>query len=322
MVIRSISLVLSIITTASGLPVQYVIEHHKEECLYEKVAKGESFTVSTFILGGSQLQAHVTVDGPVAPPEANTGLAIIEAAHKYDGGEHYGEPTTFEFHPDFENFNNMDDDSVVDQDEEEDEEDEEQPKEGETPEEQRARRAKERRKALEARQREERVKQIQKKKIRNEGKPIQKTFNAKADGWYQFCVEAHVAKITVEIDFRKQSDYGDLGRDGHVLTLEEKAVQEEEKAMEEDTASKEGIKDEDFNSTREKLKTLRRLLADIQSKQSQERHRLMIHSATNEHSHSRMVLSSLLETILFMLVTGFQVFTIRRWFQGAPALGR
>jgi hypothetical protein len=30
----------------------------------------------------------------------------------------------------------------------------------------------------------------------------------------------------------------------------------------------------------------------------------------------------LLQTILFMVVTGFQVYTIRKWFSGAPVLGR
>jgi len=92
--------------------------------------------------------------------------------------------------------------------------------------------------------------------------------------------------------------------------------------LEEDTAVQEGIKDEDFQSTREKLKSLRRLLADIQNKQQQERHRLIVHAATNEHSHSRMVFGSLMETLLFIVVTSFQVYTIRKWFKGAPVLGR
>ena len=175
---------------------------------------------------------------------------------------------------------------------------------------------------LEKRYNEERMRRNQKRKIRDEGKPLQKTFTSKADGWFRLCVEAPGSEIAVELDFRTESDYGGMGSHGHVLTMEEKAMKEEEEEMRKATASEEGIKDEDFQSTREKLNTLRRLFADIQSKQTQERHRLMVHSATNEHSHSRMVLSSLLETVLFMLITGFQVFTIRRWFTGAPSLGR
>lgn len=115
---------------------------------------------------------------------------------------------------------------------------------------------------------------------------------------------------------------GGVNENGHVFTYQEKALKEEDTYMQEDTAESEGIKDEDFQNTRDKLKTLRRLIADIQSKQSQERHRLMVHASTNEHSHSRMVLSSLLETVLFMAVTGYQVYTIRKWFRGAPVLGK
>jgi hypothetical protein len=124
------------------------------------------------------------------------------------------------------------------------------------------------------------------------------------------------------MEMRKESDLGGLGEDGHVLTYEEQVMNEEDKMLAQDTASKEGIKDEDFQETREKVKDLRRLLNEITSMQQKERRRLTVHAETNEHSHSRMVLSSLLETVLFMAVTGYQVYTIRRWFSGAPALGR
>lgn len=121
---------------------------------------------------------------------------------------------------------------------------------------------------------------------------------------------------------RKESELGGLDEDGHVITYDMKDMREEDEELEKDTASQEGIKDEDFQQTKEKVKELRRLLNEIQSMQQKERRRLAVHAETNEHSHSRMVLSSLLETLLFMAVTGYQVFTIRRWFSGAPALGR
>ena len=121
---------------------------------------------------------------------------------------------------------------------------------------------------------------------------------------------------------RKESDLGGVDEEGHVLSYDAQTLKEEDKLLEEATASQEGIKDEDFQSTRDKLRQLRRLLAEIHSQQQKERRRLIVHAATNKHSHSRMVLSSLMETVLFMAVTGYQVYTIRRWFRGAPALGR
>jgi ribosomal protein L17 len=124
------------------------------------------------------------------------------------------------------------------------------------------------------------------------------------------------------MEFRKASDLGGTDQDGHVITYEQKVMREEDKLLEEDTASQEGIKDEDFEETRQKIKELRRMLNEIQTMQQKERRRLTVHSETNEHSYSRMVLSSLFETLLFMAVTGYQVYTIRRWFSGAPVLGR
>jgi hypothetical protein len=131
-----------------------------------------------------------------------------------------------------------------------------------------------------------------------------------------------VSQVIAEIEMRKESELGGIDEDGHVITYEMKDMREEDEELEKDTASQEGIKDEDFQDTKEKVKELRRLLNEIQSMQQKERRRLAVHAETNEHSHSRMVLSSLLETLLFMAVTGYQVFTIRRWFSGAPALGR
>ena len=138
------------------------------------------------------------------------------------------------------------------------------------------------------------------------------------------CVYPHLhvhIQITAELEFRKATELGGLdGNTGHVYTYEQKLELAEEKLLDEDTAEEEGITDADFQTTREQLRRLRRLLSDIQAKQQQERHRLMVHAATNSHSHSRMVLSSLMETVLFMVVTGFQVYTIRKWFSGNNTL--
>jgi hypothetical protein len=184
------------------------------------------------------------------------------------------------------------------------------------------RQARERKKALEKKHRQNQRDVNQAHKIRSEGEPFIRTFKTTRMGWYRYCLVATFYPVTVEFDYRKESEMGGLNENGDVMTHEERIMAEEDKMMEKDTASEEGIKDEDFVTTKEKLKTLRRLLAEIQSRQQQERHRLTIHSQTNEHSHSRMVLGSLLETLLFMVVTGIQVATIRRWFKGAPVLGR
>jgi emp24/gp25L/p24 family/GOLD len=298
-------------------------------------------TLSIFLLSGNELRATIALDGPLAgTAEIDSGAALQKASEKFDQSKRptsRDESLHFSAEVDFEHLNLVDDDTAsadteVDGKLAEDADDDaaiaKRAADGEgateeTPEERRARRARDRRKALEKRQREEQRKHKQRRKVRKEGEPDQRTFAAPQEGWYRLCVTATFQTITVEMDLRKSSELGGVDpKSKHVLTFEQKAIQEEDRLLEQDTAGQEGIKDEDFLSTREKLKSLRRLLADIQDKQTQERHRVLVHAATNEHSHSRMVLSSLMETILFMIVTGFQVYTIRKWFKGAPVLGR
>ena len=283
----------------------------------------ERATISAFILAGSELKASMTFEGPLPEEEGSTidsgaslqtAIRLMEMGHKDERHIHFTETV------DFEHLN-------IGTDDDENQEDaisgkSDNSEEDATAEQRRDRRQDQRKKVLEARQRQEQRKIQQRQKVRHEGEPIQWTFEAPGKGWYRYCITATWNQVTVEMDFRKESEMGGVDADGNVRTIAQKVVQEEEMYMEEDTAAKEGIKDEDFESTRTKLKELRHLLANIQSKQSQERHRITLHSVTNSHSHSRMVLGSLIETILFMLVTGYQVYTIRKWFKGAPVLAR
>lgn len=255
------------------------------------------------------------IHGPVAESDIETGAELMEAAAKFDTGRHpHGKKTIIKSEVvDFEHLNmgafEYDDLTA-------------EAPEDETAEERQERRARERKKILENRQRKEQHARNQKQRVRSEGEPYIDTITATVEGWYRFCVRASSGQVTAELDLRKESELGGTDEDGHVWTYREKALMEEEKLMEADTATMEGIKEEDFQASREKLKKLRRLLGEIQAKQTRERHRLAVHTATNEHSHSRMALNSLMETILFMAVTGYQVYTIRRWFKGAPVLGR
>jgi len=124
------------------------------------------------------------------------------------------------------------------------------------------------------------------------------------------------------MDMRKESDLRGLDTDGNVRTFEQQTAYDEDAELDGDTAEQEGIKEEDFTETRDRIKDLRRVLNEIQAMQQKERRRLTLHAETNDHSHSSMVVSSIIETILFMAISGFQIYTIRKWFSGAPVLGR
>eukprot|EP00526_Cylindrotheca_closterium_P029084 CAMPEP_0113615888 /NCGR_PEP_ID=MMETSP0017_2-20120614/7943_1 /TAXON_ID=2856 /ORGANISM="Cylindrotheca closterium" /LENGTH=271 /DNA_ID=CAMNT_0000525159 /DNA_START=178 /DNA_END=993 /DNA_ORIENTATION=+ /assembly_acc=CAM_ASM_000147 len=271
--------------------------------------------MSVFILSGAELKATARLEGPIAPASVDDPEELYNLEQKFI--RHNALMTVNEV-VDFEHMNESEDE------EEESSEDEEpiDPDDPDADEKKRMRRQKNREKFMEIKRKKERKRISQHKRILKEGEPFIYTAKAAKAGWYRACLEGTWNQVIAEFEMRKQSRLGHVDEEGHVITWEMKDMLEEDEELEKDTASQEGIKDEDFQATREKVKELRRLLNEIQGMQQKERRRLAMHAETNEHSHSRMVLSSLLETLLFMAVTGYQVYTIRHWFSGAPALGR
>lgn len=158
------------------------------------------------------------------------------------------------------------------------------------------------------------------------GKALEKTYTVREDGWYRFCVEATHNNVEAEFEFRKSSQLGAPNKKtGHLQTYERHDMtQNERKLMEKlSLAAKNGgaVKEEDLTTTKNQITKMNRLLNEIREKQVNERHRLSIHKAVNDHSHSRMVVGSLFETVFYIVVSGFQVYTIRKWFTGSPILG-
>lgn len=130
----------------------------------------------------------------------------------------------------------------------------------------------------------------------------------------------------MEFDFRLSRELGEPNqKTGHVQTYERHDMLMNEKKLmaklEKNSKLVEGIvKEEDLKTTRDQIAKMNRLLNEIREKQVNERHRLSVHKAVNEHSHSRMVVGSLFETVCYIVISGFQVYTIRRWFSGNPIL--
>jgi hypothetical protein len=290
--------------------------------------KGEKVTMSLFILSGAELKGGLLLEGPVALPNATSGSDVLDMVDVHENGRvtwgPFGkieEDVNFEqVIPDFSSEDNVrddDDDNLWKQMDDD-----------KLSAEEITRRMEERKKhaqiarqrAMEARKK--RVQRIKQKGIRVDGEPVQRTLTAQSAGWYRACVKGNWYQITAELEMRKETDLGGTDPDtGHVMSYATKEEEEENKYLDEDTASKEeSIKAEDFSTVKGQLQKLRRLLSQIQQKQTSERHRLVVHAASNEHSHSRMVLSNLFETVLFMAVTGFQVYTIRKWFSGENSL--
>jgi hypothetical protein len=299
------------------------VKQNSKECFYEMLDKDESVTASLFILSGAELKGGLLLEGPVAGPDAASGTELHNMATQLeqskvtmDAYSKIEEDVNFEhLLPEAPEEPEQDDDAIMWGQKMDDDS---------LTEEEIQKRLQERKKHIQlARQRarEARRRKIERMKANNivrEGEPVQRTLVAKGKGWYRACVKGNWYQITAELEMRKESDLGGIDPDtGHVFSYAKKEEKSEADFLEKDSASKEeGMKDEDFATVKSQLQKLRRLLSEIQQRQATERHRLVVHAASNEHSHSRMVLTSLFETVLFMLVTGFQVYTIRKWFSG------
>lgn len=324
---------LFLLSGAVSLPMTVTVNHNSKECLYDLLEKGESVTISLFILSGAELKGGLLLEGPVSPSSVASGLDLHEMVQKHEH-EKKGNRAAFTRIEEDVNFEKMiqqendmpgefgeinDDDGDLWMQMEDDDR---------LTEEQIERRREERRKQHQmARQRAADVRRRQNDLMKannlvQDGEPVQRTIVAKSAGWYRACVKGNWYQISAELEMRKESDLGgvDPGT-GHVNSYAKQEELEEKSFLEQDApADQEGMKDEDFETTRYQLERLRHLLIEIQKKQATERHRLIVHAATNDHSHSRMVLNSLFQTILFMAVTGFQVYTIRKWFSGDSTL--
>lgn len=326
MILRSI-LLASVLAISYSLPMQVTINQRQSECLYEKLDEGESVTTSVFILSGDQLKAMYSLEGPIAKLDVESGIDLYNKGQEFSPDTGNRNTLLIKEDVDFEHLvDDVDDDDHYDDDDDDDDQyDDDTPIKQDDPDREKKkleRRDRQRKKFVELKMKREAKKIAALKAIKEWGEPIENTKKAPKAGWYRMCVVAKYNHVVAEMEMRKESELGGFGEDGHVKTYEERQMMKEDTELEQDTAAAEGITEEDFKETTEKVKDLRRLLNDIQSMQQKERRRLTVHAETNQHSHSSMVLNSLTETLLFMAVTGYQVYTIRKWFTGAPVLGR
>jgi len=289
-------------TLCQSIPFTYTIQTGKSECLYEELGADEQLTMSIFVTNGAELRATGTLEGPVVPPGVlgNEWQSYVE---KYNKGQRFaktkGKKEPLLHHDHYGNVylkEDIDFEHLADAMPEDDDfyfaDDDRVPSDLESG----------------------AAKKVYRE--RQEGDPWQKTIKALEAGWYRGCVVGSWYQITAELELRKSSEFGLSETNFHVASHAERELHRQNKKLE----NKSGDADE-LDDARNQVKTLNRLVKGVRQKQIEERRQLEVQAARMEHSHSKMVLGSLFETVLFILVTGFQVYTIRKWFQGDPMLG-
>jgi hypothetical protein len=162
------------------------------------------------------------------------------------------------------------------------------------------------------------------------GLPYERTIEVTIPGWYRLCVGPPPSgeAISVEMELRSGSKLDP--HTGHVLSEEDIETHSEIHSLYKEEANPEQraaiaasiIKEDDLVTTREQLRILERVYSEIIAKQLEERRTWSWRTMKNQKSYGHLVMGNFLETLAYMGITGWQVYTIRRWFGGGPTLGR
>eukprot|EP00986_Skeletonema_menzelii_P010424 scaffold5069_cov126-Skeletonema_menzelii.AAC.4 len=173
--------------------------------------------------------------------------------------------------------------------------------------------------------------------------PYEWTKRIKSSGWYRLCVQAD-EDILVEMDIRNSAVFGGVNQEtGHVWTfadweeweeeerinkldeLKEQAKKDEEaRALLEqvNSALKDQVKGYDLESTQRLMTEINTLVSQMQQMQSAVHQRIKSHEGIAKRNHQKIKKSGVVETLLYLLITGYQVYTVHNWLLSTNSLGR
>jgi hypothetical protein len=172
--------------------------------------------------------------------------------------------------------------------------------------------------------------------------PHEWTKPIKASGWYRMCATSS-NYILVEMDIRSSADLGGVSQEtGHVFTYDERATLDEEeliKAINNNGLSAEEVekslvkeemekvlenqvRENDLEASKRFLINLNEKVSLLQKRQTNAHIRIKAHESDARRNYKRILRSGILETVLYLLITLFQVYTLRKWLLGSTGLGR
>lgn len=169
--------------------------------------------------------------------------------------------------------------------------------------------------------------------------PFEETNVIKASGWYRLCISAENHALLLEMEMRSGNRLGGIDSETkHVYTYDEKAFLDEEKLLDEEIAAEEEarlnnielhkeivekqVKEQDLHASKAQIKHLNSMVMEMKKKHNEYHHRIKSHEAMARRNYEKMARSAKLETLLYVLITGFQVYTVHKWLLSNNLLGR
>ena len=155
------------------------------------------------------------------------------------------------------------------------------------------------------------------------------------------CVHAETNTISVEIDIRSSADLGGINRDtGHVYTHDERdELDEEERIMnaekeadekreaklvaeELEKALQSQVRDYDIQVMKQLMNEINSVVNQVQKKQANVHNRIKGHESTARRNYKKIIRNGIVQTVLFLVITLFQLYTIHKWLLSNNTLGR
>ena len=179
--------------------------------------------------------------------------------------------------------------------------------------------------------------------------PYEITHKITVSGYYRVCAQAELQALVVEMDARSSSRMGGVDQEtGHVYTHAKRDLLNEEAAIDKNDGNnnnkKNGqlldsntyqskieelskvlvnqVEDSDLTRTKEQLKDLNAKTSDIMTEIQNRMKRIRSHEGSAKRNSVNLAWSSKMETMLFAVISGFQVLTIRKWLLANTQLGR
>jgi hypothetical protein len=151
----------------------------------------ESVTLSVFVLSGPQLKASVSLEGPLAGPDVDSGPDLHSKIIEFTNGEKPKIHLFFTEEVDFEHLNDVVEDTLPDRDDDDLNKQPILPDDPDAEIKRMERRERQRKKFLDKKQRKEERRLEQLKRVRQEGEPFVHTAKAPVAGWYRVCVHSN-----------------------------------------------------------------------------------------------------------------------------------
>mmetsp|Transcript_12367 Transcript_12367/g.17751 ORF Transcript_12367/g.17751 Transcript_12367/m.17751 type:complete len:386 (-) Transcript_12367:170-1327(-) len=182
--------------------------------------------------------------------------------------------------------------------------------------------------------------------------PFEMTHSIPATGYYRVCAQAELHALVVEMDVRSSVRMGGVDEEtGHVYSYVKRGLLDEEAAIDDDTTTnnnKNGkrnngqlldsntyqstleelskilnnqISDGDLEETKFQIKVLNAKTSEILTEIQTRMTRVRAHEQSARRNSANLAWSSKVETVLFAVITGFQVYTMRKWLLQNTLLG-